>query len=150
MPSSPRTRKRRAAWRCFQALPNTDVRRLQRALAQRRDYSCWYDCPSTKEEYGIAVLEAMDARLPVACPRRGGAAHNLRDQVNGLLMDAFGEAGMMRCLRWVAVTPSTTGAVVWLRAGSWSRRGSPRRAWRSNRQPSTPPCTPTGPWAQGS
>ncbi|MFJ5520977.1 glycosyltransferase family 4 protein [Streptomyces griseoluteus] len=87
------------------ALPNTEVRRLQRALAQRTaDACCWYVCPSAKEEFGIAILEAMDAGLPVAGPRRGGVAHYLRDQVNGLLMDTSGQEGLMRGLRRVAAT----------------------------------------------
>ncbi|MFD5419122.1 glycosyltransferase [Streptomyces sp. NPDC127069] len=87
------------------ALPNTEVRRLQRALARRGDDACcWYVCPSAKEEFGTAVLEAMDAGLPVAGPRRGGVAHYLRDQVNGLLMDTSGQVGLMRGLRRVAAT----------------------------------------------
>ncbi|MEV8605860.1 glycosyltransferase [Streptomyces griseoviridis] len=77
------------------ALPNTDVRRLQRALAHRAPgASTWYVCPSAKEEFGIAVLEAMEAGLAVAGPRRGGVAHYLRDQVNGLLMDTSSAAGL--------------------------------------------------------
>ncbi|WP_328675061.1 glycosyltransferase family 4 protein [Streptomyces sp. NBC_00343] len=87
------------------ALPNTEVRRLQRALAQRTaDVCSWYVCPSAKEEFGLAVLEAMDAGLPVAGPRRGGVAHYLRDQVNGILIDTSDQAGLMRGLRRVAAT----------------------------------------------
>lgn len=58
----------------------------------------------TPAVFGIAVLEAMDAGLPVAGPRRGGVAHYLRDQVNGILMDTSGQAGLMRGLRRIAVT----------------------------------------------
>ncbi|MFE2422685.1 glycosyltransferase family 4 protein [Streptomyces hokutonensis] len=87
------------------AVPNTEVRRLQRALAQRKPDACsWYVCPSVKEEFGLAVLEAMDAGLPVAGPRRGGVAHYLRDQVNGILIDTSDQAGLMRGLRRVAAT----------------------------------------------
>ncbi|MFJ3895612.1 glycosyltransferase family 4 protein [Streptomyces sp. NPDC090083] len=87
------------------ALPNTEVRRLQRALARRTPDACsWYVCPSAKEEFGLAVLEAMDAGLPVAGPRRGGVTHYLRDRVNGLLIDTYDQAGLMRGLRRVATT----------------------------------------------
>ena len=85
------------------ALPNADVRRLQRALAARpREAPCWYVCPSAKEEFGIAILEAMEAGLPAAGPQRGGVAHYLRDGVNGILMDTSTPTGLMRGLRRLA------------------------------------------------
>ncbi|MGX1372864.1 D-inositol-3-phosphate glycosyltransferase [Streptomyces canus] len=85
------------------ALPNADVRRLQRALAARPQESpCWYVCPSAKEEFGIAILEAMEAGLPAAGPRNGGVAHYLHDEMNGILMDTSGPAGLMRGLRRLA------------------------------------------------
>ncbi|WP_020139768.1 glycosyltransferase family 4 protein [Streptomyces sp. 351MFTsu5.1] len=84
------------------ALPNADVRRLQRALAARPQAPCWYVCPSAKEEFGIAILEAMEAGLPAAGPQRGGVAHYLRDGVNGILMDTSTPTGLMRGLRRLA------------------------------------------------
>ncbi|MFC8349856.1 glycosyltransferase family 4 protein [Streptomyces sp. NPDC057280] len=85
------------------ALSNTDVRRLQRALAARSQQApCWYVCPSAKEEFGIAILEAMEAGLPAAGPRNGGVAHYLRDGVNGVLMDTSGPTGLKRGLRRLA------------------------------------------------
>ncbi|MFF7048023.1 glycosyltransferase [Streptomyces griseorubiginosus] len=88
-------------WRiALPALPNADVRRLQRALAARpQEAPCWYVCPSAKEEFGIAILEAMEAGLPAAGPQRGGVAHYLRDGVNGILMDTSTPTGLMRGLR---------------------------------------------------
>ncbi|WP_181387058.1 glycosyltransferase family 4 protein [Streptomyces sp. Act143] len=88
------------------ALPNADVRRLQRALAGRpRPASCWYVCPSAKEEFGIAILEAMEAGLPVAGPRRGGVAHYVRDGANGILLDTSGHTGLARGLRRLMAVP---------------------------------------------
>ncbi|MFJ4408517.1 glycosyltransferase [Streptomyces sp. NPDC088910] len=70
------------------ALSNTRVRRLERALADPASGArAWYVCPSAKEEFGIAVLEAMDAGLPTAAPERGGVRHYLRDGDNGVLLD---------------------------------------------------------------
>ncbi|MCX5409178.1 glycosyltransferase [Streptomyces sp. NBC_00335] len=77
------------------AMPNTEVRRLERALARSGTRGrAYYVCPSAKEEFGIAVLEAMDAGLPVAATSRGGIPHYVEDMVNGLLLDTSSSKGL--------------------------------------------------------
>lgn len=44
-----------------------------------------YVCPSDKEEFGLAILEAMNAQLPVVAPDGGGPATYLREGENGFL-----------------------------------------------------------------
>ncbi|MEW2252434.1 glycosyltransferase family 4 protein [Streptomyces sp. NPDC006975] len=88
------------------ALPNDRVRRLERALADPAEgMRAWYVCPSRKEEFGIAILEAMEAGLPAAAPRRGGVGHYLRDGVNGLLMDTASSAGLADGLSRLLAVP---------------------------------------------
>ncbi|MFE4703362.1 glycosyltransferase family 4 protein [Streptomyces sp. NPDC056738] len=99
----PRARSRFAL---LPALPNESVRRLQRALADPANgIRAWYVCPSVKEEFGIAVLEAMEAGLPAAGPTRGGVTHYLRDGVNGILLDTSSAAGVAKGLRRMAALP---------------------------------------------
>lgn len=70
------------------ALSNADVRTLERVLADSgHRLRARYVCPSAKEEFGLAVLEAMEAGMVVAGPERGGVPHYLDDGVNGLLLD---------------------------------------------------------------
>ncbi|MEU5218787.1 glycosyltransferase family 4 protein [Streptomyces sp. NPDC020807] len=70
------------------ALSNAEVRMLERSLADPgRQSSARYVCPSAKEEFGLALLEAMEAGFLVAGPFRGGVPHYLVDGHNGLLID---------------------------------------------------------------
>ncbi|MDT8915171.1 glycosyltransferase family 4 protein [Amycolatopsis sp. PS_44_ISF1] len=71
------------------ALPNSSVRRLEHGLRRflPAPAAHLYVCPSEKEEFGIAVLEAMEAGLVVIGPRRGGLGHYIRHGENGFLAD---------------------------------------------------------------
>jgi glycosyltransferase involved in cell wall biosynthesis len=58
-----------------------------------------YVCPSTKEEFGLAILEAMAVGLPVVAPDGGGPATYLQDGTLGFLtntMDVSALAGTLR------------------------------------------------------
>ncbi|MEV7244362.1 glycosyltransferase family 4 protein [Streptomyces sp. NPDC093248] len=90
------------------AMPNDRVRRLERALADPAEgIRAWYVCPSSKEEFGIAILEAMEAGLPAAAPRRGGVGHYLSDGINGMLMDTASSAGLAQGLRRLTAVPES-------------------------------------------
>ncbi|MFE3880070.1 glycosyltransferase family 4 protein [Kitasatospora sp. NPDC059146] len=101
--SQPVAMRRAALW---PALPNHHVRLLERLLAQGRSGAALYVCPSAKEEFGLAVLEAMEAGLPVAAPRRGGASHYLRDGVNGRLLVTESPQGLAAGLQSLLRTPA--------------------------------------------
>ncbi|MGW4065747.1 glycosyltransferase family 4 protein [Amycolatopsis sp. NPDC004747] len=76
------------------ALGNDDVRLLEHGLGRLLPAASphLYVCPSRKEEFGIAVLEAMEAGLLVLGPRRGGLRHYIDHGHNGLLADTSGLA----------------------------------------------------------
>jgi glycosyltransferase involved in cell wall biosynthesis len=46
-----------------------------------------YACGSAKEEFGLAIIEAMAAGLPVVAPQQGGPATYVEDGVTGRLVD---------------------------------------------------------------
>lgn len=83
----------RFAW--VPRLPNRDVRLLERALITHCPTSSQhvYVCSSVKEEFGISVLEAMDAGLLAIAPRRGGASHYIQHGATGFLADTSSEWG---------------------------------------------------------
>jgi D-inositol-3-phosphate glycosyltransferase len=72
------------------SLPNRHVRLLESYLPQLlpADLPHIYACSSFKEEFGIAILEAMDAGLLAIGPRRGGPANYIRNGQNGFLVDS--------------------------------------------------------------
>jgi glycosyltransferase involved in cell wall biosynthesis/HEAT repeat protein len=53
-----------------------------------------YICPSIKEEFGLAILEAMGVGLPVVAPNGGGPATYLRDGTLGFLTDTTDSSAM--------------------------------------------------------
>ncbi|MGW4523387.1 glycosyltransferase [Amycolatopsis sp. NPDC004378] len=71
------------------AVSNAWVRSLEHGLAAswETDSPHLYVCPSQKEEFGIALLEAMEAGFLVCAPQRGGAGYYIRDEANGFLAD---------------------------------------------------------------
>ncbi|MFD3677303.1 glycosyltransferase [Streptomyces sp. NPDC058613] len=104
------------------ALPNAEVRCLERALARSGSTGrAHYVCPSAKEEFGIAVLEAMDAGLPVAATGRGGVPHYLRDTVNGLLLDTSSAPRLARGVERLLALPDDAVAAMTARAAETVR-----------------------------
>nr|BEK70878.1 hypothetical protein KPHV_81050 [Kitasatospora purpeofusca] len=98
---------------CWPALPNHHVRVLERALAARGGPGrALYVCPSAKEEFGLAVLEAMDAGLPAAGPRRGGVSHYIDDGINGFLLPTHSTSALAARLAEPAAMPDEALASV--------------------------------------
>ncbi|MFF8959604.1 glycosyltransferase [Streptomyces sp. NPDC014894] len=78
------------------ALSNRRVRLLESALDRLLPAPLphLYICASAKEEFGIAVLEAMDAGMLAAGPLRGGVADYVTHGETGFLIDTSTAATM--------------------------------------------------------
>jgi glycosyltransferase involved in cell wall biosynthesis len=59
-----------------------------------------YACASEKEEFGLAILEALAAGLPVIAPRVGGPSTYLDHMFTGFLADTTDVADLRRGLAW--------------------------------------------------
>ncbi|MBM7439680.1 glycosyltransferase family 4 protein [Streptomyces sp. HB132] len=90
------------------ALPNRAVRCLQHALVDPNHGVpvAWYVCPSAEEEFGLALLEAMEAGMPTAGPRQGGVFQYLHDGVGGVLLDTSSEEALSRGLLRMITLPA--------------------------------------------
>jgi hypothetical protein len=81
------------------ALPNPDIRALETYLAKHLDPKPpFYVCPSLKEEFGIAILEAMSAGWLAIGSLAGGLSSYIRDHTNGFLMDTSSAQSMQQRL----------------------------------------------------
>ncbi len=58
-----------------------------------------YACASTKEEFGLAIVEALAAGLPVTAPLAGGPATYVEPGRTGTLVDTTDTAALARAIR---------------------------------------------------
>ncbi|ANU12089.1 glycosyl transferase group 1 [Planococcus antarcticus DSM 14505] len=70
------------------AMSNLDIRLLERNIIKRDfNYPHIYLCSSVKEEFGIAILEAMSIGFLTLGPIKGGVKSYMRNGENGFLID---------------------------------------------------------------
>lgn len=70
------------------AMSNVDIRLLERDIIKRDfDYPHIYLCSSVKEEFGIAILEAMSIGFLTLGPIKGGVKSYMKNGENGFLID---------------------------------------------------------------
>ena len=62
-----------------------------------------YACASAKEEFGLALLEALAVGLPVVAPLAGGPATYIEDGITGALVDTASIAELRRGLHAAAL-----------------------------------------------
>ncbi|MEG0267499.1 MAG: glycosyltransferase family 4 protein [Carnobacterium sp.] len=70
------------------ALSNKNVRMIEmKIMEHQKNYPQIYLCSSKKEEFGIAILEALSQKFLVLGPERGGVKSYLENDTNGFLID---------------------------------------------------------------
>jgi glycosyltransferase involved in cell wall biosynthesis len=89
---------------CFTgAMSNAEVRLLEQGIIQDAESSRphVYVCSSSKEEFGIAILEAMAAGFLLFGPERGGLSSYVHHGKNGFLVDTGSAQTMIETLSQV-------------------------------------------------
>ncbi|WP_373471952.1 glycosyltransferase family 4 protein [Carnobacterium alterfunditum] len=70
------------------ALSNEKIRMIEKKIMEHQEnYPQIYLCSSKKEEFGIAILEALSQKFLVLGPKRGGVKSYLENDINGFLID---------------------------------------------------------------
>ncbi len=70
------------------AMPNSQIRNLEKNIIKKSfDYPHLYLCSSKKEEFGLAILEAMAQGFLVLGPLKGGVKSYLKNGTNGFLIN---------------------------------------------------------------
>ena len=70
------------------ALSNENIRLIEKKIMEhQKQYPQIYLCSSKKEEFGIAILEALAQKFLVLGPERGGVKSYIESGVNGFLID---------------------------------------------------------------
>ena len=81
-------------------MDNVPLRQLQCRLATtvavKEGPAVIYVAPSLKEEFGLSIIEAMAAGLPVIAPQAGGVSSYITHGVNGFLMETTSAATIGR------------------------------------------------------
>lgn len=82
------------------AIANESIRLLERSIIKKEfDLPHIYICSSIKEEFGIAILEAMSQGFLVMGPIKGGVKTYIENGVNGFLIDTSSSKTIIRELR---------------------------------------------------
>jgi glycosyltransferase involved in cell wall biosynthesis len=85
-------------------------------------------CASREEGFGLAVVEAMAARVPVVATRCGGPEDTVEDGVSGLLVEAEDAVGLAAAVQRITDEWHLTERLVSAARQTWQDRFTGRRS----------------------